>query len=427
MTQPLLYIVEGDCLASMRTFPDACIGAVVTDPPYELGFMGKRWDASGIAFSVELWREVLRVLKPGGHLLAFSGTRTYHRMVCAIEDAGFEIRDQLAWMYGTGFPKSLNVALAIDKAEGVQGDRGAWFSYAGKVEGERFDGEAGAVGGFVSEGPGAAWNGWGTALKPAQEPIVLARKPLIGTVAANVLAHGTGGINVDACRIGMSEGDRERARVPQPIAGNATGAVGYMGGTGRNGETFEPAVAGRWPANVLLDEAAAAALDEQSGESKSGVQRKPFGKGGIWSPSDGTPCGPQYGDLGGASRFFYVAKASKAEREAGLDHLPKHSAGELTGGRAEGSAGLANPRAGAGRTSAGRANNHPTVKPIELMRYLVRLITPPGGMVLDPFAGSGTTGMACALEGVSFVGCEREPGYVEIARARIAHVGGRCG
>lgn len=371
-------IVQGDCLEVLQRYPDNHFDAVVTDPPYGLskepdaaevlskwlagedynhrggGFMGKKWDSFVPGPSV--WREVLRVLKPGGHALVFAGTRTYDLMVMSMRIAGFQIRDQLAWIYGSGFPKSLNVAAAIDKAAGKLEHRGKAFVTAGQIEGKPYlPSPDTKVKAYVSvDTPGAAWNGWGTALKPAQEPIVLARKPLAGTVASNVLQYGTGGINVDAGRVG----------------------------------------AGRWPANVLFDGAAAEMLDGQSDDS------------------------------GGASRFFYVTKASRKEREAGLEGFRKASAGELTS-RKEGSKGLNSPRAGAGRTSKnGRVNTHPTVKPIALMRYLVRLITPPGGLVLDPYVGSGTTGIAAKIEGFGFVGIELSEEYVRIANARIAHVEG---
>jgi len=322
--------------------PDASVDAIVCDPPYELGFMGKRWDSTGIAYSVDLWREALRVLKPGGHLLAFGGTRTYHRMACAIEDAGFEIRDSIHWMYGSGFPKSLSVE---------------------------------------KNGAGEAWKGWGTALKPAHEPVVMARKPLDGTVAANVLAHGTGAINVDGCRVGT---DSTRTR--------HTADMGYRGGLLAAGAGYETGSAsGRWPANVLLSHAEGCA-DECA---------------------DGCPVA----ELGDAARYYYCAKPSTSERDAGLEHMPVTPGHEVCD-REDGSAGADNPRAGV-RTE--RRNTHPTVKPIAIMRYLVRLVTPPGGVVLDPFAGSGTTGCAAVLEGARFLGLELEPKHAEIARARIAH------
>lgn len=431
------WILEGDCVESLRGLPDACIDAVVTDPPYGLskepdmvevlrhwlagddyqhtggGFMGKSWDS--FVPGPEVWREVLRVLKPGGHALVFSGTRTYDLTVLAIRIAGFEIRDQLAWMYGSGFPKSLDVSKAIDASYGavreVLSERPAYGLGDGRSMCGHADGATAKVTAPATP-EAAAWSGWGTALKPAQEPIVLARKPLVGTVAANVLQHGTGGINVDACRIGTSGGTK----------GSEYAKTGLFGVGGKC--TIEQLAAGRWPANVLFDEDAAAVLDAQSGYQRDGVAVKrntPIGK-----KSDATSYNlgntgrdATYGGGGGASRFFYVAKASRAEREAGLEAagLPIRSGGELTD-REDGSDGLNSPRAGAGR-KGGRRNHHPTVKPVALMRYLIRLITPPGGLVLDPFAGSGTTGIAAKLEGFRFVGCEMEPEYVTLARARI--------
>ena len=370
--------------------------------------MGKGWDSSGIAFSVDLWREVLRVLKPGGHMLAFGGTRTYHRMTCAIEDAGFEIRDSLHWFYGTGFPKSLDPARVIEMDRcvlaGVHCDK---TLPKGK--------KAQAQDHLCPPIPEvqAQFGGGGTALKPAHEPIVLARKPLIGTVAANVLKYGTGALNIDASRIAGV-----KPQVTQGVNSNPT-SFAVAKERRLSGDPNE----GRWPANVLLDEGAAAELDEQSGESKSSVQKGPRGVrlGGFMDTGAGrgssAPNGPQHGDTGGASRFFYVAKPSRAERDLGCAELPAKSGGEATD-REDDSKGTENPRAGVGRTGGAR-NYHPTVKPIALMRYLCRLITPPGGVVLDPFTGSGTTGMAALAEGLSFIGIEREAEYFEIAKARI--------
>jgi len=400
------WVLTGDCVESMRAMPDCSIDAVVTDPPYGLskepdiaevlrhwlagedyehrggGFMGKSWDSFVPGPSV--WREVLRVLKPGGHALVFSGTRTYDLTVIAMRIAGFEIRDQLAWIYGSGLPKYLDVAKAIDKAAGH------WRGRAGEV-----------VGCSVSmSGPHYArtdkgepitddakrWEGWATALKPAQEPIVLARKHIARkhTVAANVIAHGTGALHIDACRIG----DEERINAP---AGNKPGLPTYaLGGVRGMPQDAEPRCAvGRWPANVLLDEDAAAVMDEQHA---------------------------------GASRFFYIAKASVSEREAGLEAagLPLVKNSDQTG-RAEGSAGLNSGRSGAVGGSDGRRNHHPTVKPVSLMRHLIRLVAPPGGIVLDPFAGSGTTLVAAIREGTHAVGCELSPEYVRIIEARTAH------
>ena len=362
------WLYNVDCIEMMRAWPEGSIDAVVTDPPYELGFIGKKWDAEGIAFSHECWAGVLRVLKSGGHLLAFGGTRTYHRMVCAIEDAGFEIRDSLHWFYGAGFPKSLNVG-----------------------------------------------EGRGTALKPGHEPIVLARRPLTGTVAANVEQFGTGALNIDSCRLGRDNINSSREG-EQPRTNGVTSfrpAAGPRGGS----------ELGRWPANVLLDEGAAAELDEQSGTLKSGVMfagQKRAGRSGVaLGVMAGDVTTTTIGGTGGASRFFYCSKPSRSERDAGCDHLPLKSAGEVTD-REEGTAGLNSPRAGVGRTSGAR-NVHPTVKPINLMRYLCRLVTPPGGVVLDPFTGSGTTGIAALQEGFKFVGIEREAEYLAIANARITH------
>ena len=372
-------VINVNCIEGMAAMPDASVDAIVCDPPYELGFMGKKWDASGIAYSPDVWGQALRVLKPGGHLLAFGGTRTHHRMMVAIEDAGFEIRDVLMWLYGSGFPKSLDVSKAIDAAQGVM-PSGYRVNPA-----ERPGNGSGATTSTgwakpsrppkpIATGSAARqWEGWGTALKPAYEPIVLARKPLIGTVAANVLAHGTGAINVDACRIGTDE------RMSYSTS-KVTGATAF--GTG----TSEQNAAGRWPANILLDEDAAAMLDAEAGAS--------------------------------VSRFFYVAKASKSEREAGLDGRGEAERKDSES-REPDAAGSNNPRL---RTSA-RRNDHPTVKPIALMRWLVRLVTPPGGVVLDPFAGSGTTLVAATIEGFESIGMELDAHYCDIAEARVKHWG----
>lgn len=433
-------VEQGDCLELLKSFPDNSIDSVVTDPPYGLskepdmvevlkhwlagddykhnskGFMGKSWDSFVPGPSV--WREVFRVLKPGGHMLVFSGTRTYDLTVLAIRLAGFEIRDQLAWMYGTGFPKSLDVSKTIDNHLGaVRASVGVRSGTGNKMMCARENGKGfGPVVTITTPGSveGAQWEGWGTALKPAQEPIALCRKPLVGTVAKNVLTHGTGGLNVDGCRVGKE------------MVGCGGGAGG--GGTWNEtnsglGKSGNPRpVEGRWPANVLLDEGAAEVLDEQSGVSKSPSGQITQGGDHFSIGSNKKTRGTKFqghGDSGGASRFFYVAKASKGEREKGLENFRTASAGELTGGRKEGSDGLNNPRAGAGRGGE-RKCTHPTVKPVALMRYLVRLITPPGGVVLDPYTGSGTTGIACKLEGFSFAGLELNEEYVTLARARIA-------
>ena len=347
----------------MAAMDEASVDAIVTDPPYGLasgptafledatsgrGFMGKEWDRGvpGPAF----WREALRVAKPGAYLLAFGGTRAFHRMAVAIEDAGWEIRDCVCWLYGSGFPKSHDASKAIDRAAGAE--------------------EA------------LEWAGWGTALKPAWEPILMARKPLVGTVAANLLLHGTGALNIDGARVGAGEGQ------------------------------------GRWPANLMHDgspEVVAGFPSDRPGMSGGGDGRRDasmFGVGGVSKPEHFRS------DKGSASRFFYCAKASRADREEGCEKLPTRSGAEATD-RQEGTAGLNSPRAGASRTAEAVRNHHPTVKPTELMRYLIRLITPPGGTVLDPFMGSGSTGKAAMLEGATFRGCDLDPAYLTIAEARI--------
>jgi DNA modification methylase len=376
----------GDCLAVMRTLDDSSVDSIVTDPPYELGFMGKSWDASGVAFRVEVWREALRVLKPGGHLLAFSGSRTYHRMAVAIEDAGFEIRDQIMWVYGSGFPKSLDVSKAIDAAAGAEREvvgkdrRTANASWLGTQDGSQSTWGIGEWSITAPATPAAKqWQGWGTALKPAHEPIVVARKPLIGTVAANVMAHGTGALNIDGCRVACDWLNESSVR-----QGHSKKTCSSNGVTGWNGGQMhaEPNSLGRWPANLIHD---------GSEEATAG--------------------------LGDAARFFYSAKASKADRDEGLGHFPKSQGASLNGS----ASGELNH---GGNPPEPRANVHPTVKPTDLMRYLVRLVTPPGGLVLDPFTGSGSTGKAAVLEGFRFLGIELSPEYTEIARARIRHAVG---
>lgn len=407
-------ILRGDCLDVMPTMAENSVDAIVTDPPYALtankkggsgaasvelnspygrarigagngGFMGKEWD--GKLPGPEIWAAALRVAKPGAYLVAFGGTRTHHRLMVAIEDAGWEIRDCLMWLYGSGFPKSLDVSKAIDKLAGAKRT----------VIGHRTDG-AGSVGyeakdrGHVKPaGPLAThfdvtapatdaaqqWDGWGTALKPAWEPIILARKPLAGTVAQNVLTHGVGGLNIDGCRIG-SGADK--------IGGGCAGVTALHEG-GITKRTPVDYTTGRWPANLLLDEDSAAVLDAQTGVRGGGgfsvgASRLPrHGRAQYGDMAQSHMGVDNYGDSGGASRFFYCAKASKKDR--------------------------------------GEGNVHPTVKPTDLMRWLVRLVCPPGGMVLDPFAGSGTTGLACLDEGCEFTGIEITPEYADIADQRL--------
>lgn len=427
-------IACADCIAWLKTLPDACADACVTDPPYELGFMGKKWDGTGIAYKVELWAEVLRVLKPGAHLLAFGGTRTCHRMICAIEDAGFEVRDMINWLHGNGFPKSRDIGKAIDAEAGVKRktagtrpthypDSDTWSqkgvtraenSYRGGLKANQIDRARPTT--APATAAAKQWDGWGTALKPGHEPICVARKPLSeSTVAANVLTHGTGAINVDGCRVKIAD-------MPK-YAQDPKGAMGYGGGKTpslrtQGVETLPGScrhrASGRWPANVALDEDAARELDAQTGELDGGCipyRRHGLGYGSTSKGQDAIEDGGRRFAKGGVSRFFYCAKASKAERDAGLRGPPVNFSG---GGCVN------HPKADAyGARKQGR-NYHPTVKPLALMRWLCRLVTPPGGVILDPFAGSGTTCIAAVREGFNYLACDLEPEYVAIARARIA-------
>ena len=373
----------GDCLEVMHTLADCSVDAIVTDPPYGLSFMGKKWDYD--VPSVEIWAECLRVLKPGGHLLAFAGTRTQHRMAVRIEDAGFEIRDMIAWVYGSGFPKSLDVSKAIDRAAGAErevvgrsknGIAGGSGKHAGQDAAYGFAGEYNITTPATPEAQ--QWAGWGTALKPAMEMITMARKPLEGTVAANVLAHGTGGINVDGCRVGTDRG------VPTSLSKSKSINTYGFGATSGHKRELNPNI-GRWPANLIhdgSDEVVGLFPQTSSGGFREGTiqhQRTFNVAKGVQAERVREAREP---DSGSAARFFYTAKASRDDRSDG--------------------------------------NTHPTVKPTDLMRYLCRLVTPPGGIVLDPFMGSGSTGKAAVLEGFAFIGIERDPAYHAIAEQRIA-------
>lgn len=435
MTEPTFTIHNGNCIEVMRSMADNSVDSIVTDPPYELGFMGKSWDSTGIAFNVEVWTEALRVLKPGGHLLAFSGSRTYHRMAVAIEDAGFQIRDQIMWVYGSGFPKSLNVSKAIDKAAGAEREVVGKATASPKgVSGAEMRSAvaAGSYGGEVKEiditapaTPEAQqWAGWGTALKPAHEPIVLARKPLIGTVAANVLEWGTGGLNIDGSRVGSDE------RINTPTSATANRVA--MGEYWR--PDAQPTVAtGRFPANLIHDGSdEVLELFPDTGKSPKTYVRSVGTLDGerVAYSNIGGAAGTvslNYGDSGSAARFFYCAKASKRDRNEGLDEFEGQSIGAKGNGLARVCA-TCNASTIQGcecpdRTYVNptRQNHHPTVKPTDLMRYLVKLITPPNGIVLDPFTGSGSTGKGAVIEGFNFIGIELDPDYVAIATARIQY------
>lgn len=441
-------VICGDCVEVMATFDPDSVDAIVADPPYDLtsakrggsgiasinldspygrarigtgngsgGFMGKAWDSTGVAFDPETWRQALRVAKPGAHLLAFGGTRTYHRLVAAIEDAGWEIRDCLVWAYASGFPKSLDVSKAIDKAAGVEREvvgrrTDGRYAYGFTEEAKKalgavvasesstgFSGEMGLV--TAPATPEAArWQGWGTALKPAWEPIVLARKPFHGTVAANVLAHGTGALNIDATRIPIPAGDEV---IGGDFSANGRGEAVPIGPGGYDGSytVRDEASKGRWPANVVL-------TDEIFDGDMEGVVGGGVSESGKMMPTqvrnadrnaygDDAAAGyttiETYGDSGTYSRFFLIPKADRADREP-----------------------IVTPD---GHDRTKRFTTHPTVKPTDLMRHLVRLVTPLGGLVLDPFAGSGSTLLAAEAEGFRWLGIEKEADYLAIAEARL--------
>ncbi len=416
-------IIRGDSLKILKTLEPNSVDAIVTDPPYGLSFMGKKWDYD--VPTKALWSEVLRVLKPGGHLLSFGGTRTFHRLACAIEDAGFEIRDQIQWIYGSGFPKSHDVSKGIDKAAGAEREAIALNPNHRRLqETETMCGQPHVgTGALTAPATDAAkqWQGWGTALKPANEPIVLARKPLSEkTVAQNVLKWGTGALNIDGGRIGFSS-NADKSKVLSPVDG-IKGYEHHAGAmTGGIKRMDVGHAQGRFPANVLFDEAAAEMLDAQSGVSKDGVAVRRNGNAGKGSfpvkIKEGSP-DSGFGGSGGASRFFYVAKASKRERNAGLEGMPERITGMSNGAQIHGVGYDKAQSIGLNKVTA-KQNHHPTVKPIRLMEYLCRLITPPGGVILDPFMGSGSTGVACKNLGFEFIGIEKEKEYVEISRRRI--------
>ena len=492
-----MKLILGDSVDKLKELDDNSIDSIVTDPPYGLSFMGKKWDYD--VPSQEIFEECLRVLKPGGYLLSFAGSRTYHRMAVRVEDAGFEIRDQIMWIYGSGFPKSQNISKMIDKKGG---QNLSWFiDYVLEVAKEKniskkeltmlfpskngkptgwlwnkknsqgitleqyntlkdfldlpFDniqeaerevigrGKAGLTGGTIANFSGEKefdittpstdeakqYEGWGTALKPAHEPIVMARKPLSEkTVVNNVLEWGTGGINIEESRISTNDTDPNHRH--NPSQGN-NGKNSMFGAGGHNGNLK---IEGRFPANIILDKEAGKILDEQTGQLKSGFMKagtprlmsdnpnkNTYGK---WNPD--TVTNDTYGDKGGASRFFYCPKTSKTDRNEGLEDFKGKQIGtynahssdlEIYGGSSLGAASMS----GNNKMPQPKQNFHPTVKPTDLMLYLIRLVTPKGGTTLDPFMGSGSTGKAAIRGGFDFVGIEREKEYIEIAEARIQY------
>jgi site-specific DNA-methyltransferase (adenine-specific) len=405
-------VIQGDCLEVMKTLPENSVDSIVTDPPYELGFMGKSWDKTGIANNVEMWKEALRVLKPGGHLLSFGGTRTYHRMACAIEDAGFEVRDMVSWIYGSGFPKSLNIGKAVDKLQGNEreviekGKCGTNAMMGGLSDTTTSDGSY-----EITKGT-SPYEGWGTALKPACEPCVLARKPLSEkTVALNVLKWGTGGINIDGGRVGIEK--RENPQAGFIRRGRTDEEV--FSCNDKNRPEGDVTVSGRFPANILHDgsDEVLEVFPNTSKGSNKPRNRKVLGSFGM--PNDTTP---EYADSGSAARFFYCAKTSKSERNKGCDELPEVKS-ELNSGGIGRECSVEKRLGEDGINAPLMKNNHPTVKPQALMKYLITLITPKGGIVLDPFAGSGSTLVAAKDLGFNYIGIEKEEEYIKIINARL--------
>jgi len=409
-------IYQGDCIDILPTLDAESVDSIVTDPPYGLSFMGKDWD-HGVP-GVPFWEAALRVAKPGAFMLAFGGTRTFHRLAVAIEDAGWEIRDTVMWVYGSGFPKSHNVGLRIDKLHGAP-DRGHRIATANRYHPDGTlepNGELLPAYEAKTE-QGKKWQGWGTALKPAWEPIIVARKPIVGTVANNVMKYGTGAINIDGCRVNVdlenepNSGDSYYLKRGKEYPNQGKSSSKIMGTkTERVGITI---ARGRFPANLIHDGSQEVLDLFPQTKSGSGIKKKATGTAnGIFNINkiDGEYLN---GDSGSAARFFYCAKASKQDRDEGCGELPLSDCGMMEDDNYPIKTGSGNLR------ETKRRNNHPTVKPTSLMRYLCKLVTPPGGTILDPFMGSGSTGKAAALEGFRFIGIELEKEYTAIAEKRI--------
>lgn len=494
-----IKLIHGDSLVELTKLPECSVDSIVTDPPYELGFMGKSWDSTGIANNVDLWKECLRVLKPGGHLLAFSGTRTYHRIASAIEDAGFEVRDMIEWVYGSGFPKSLNIGKAVDKLNGrfieeriklakyiretrvnagiTSKELNAKFGYVAGCNWwestnpnnnrvptkadwtklrtilnlndefnwiiDRQEAEREIIGkttrgnaGFSNEQVPRPWKekigdelditkgtseyeGWGTALKPAHEPICMARKPLAEkTVAENCLKYGTGGINIDESRVGTEERNNPQAGFVR--RGRTDEEV--FGGVDKNKPEGELTVSGRFPANLIHDNSEEVMTCFPENKSTANVRHNKASENTCMSGKNYERDGYGYDDSGNASRFFksilYYPKTSKSERNAGCKGLEEK---ELENHSSTFSVMVEDGIVTNKRTDTKRTNNHPTVKPIALMEYLIKMVTPKGGTVLDPFMGSGSTGCAAIKNGFNFIGVDLTEEYLQIAQARINH------
>ena len=452
-------LYHGSMLDMLEHIEPNSIDSVVTDPPYELNFMNKGWDNAGVSFQSDTWKRCYEVLKPGGHLLAFGGSRTFHRIACAIEDAGFEIRDTIMWLYGSGFPKSMNIGLAVDKKNGVESKVVGYaqstmpdFRDVGKKQKE-LSGIDKLTFGQIENSERKAqpiyeaqneWKGWGSCLKPSFEPIIVARKPLEGTLVDNVLTYGVGGINIDECRVPLSNNEPD-SRVGTDAVMHTSGDKMWYGQNGYAGKDVHVYNGGeRFPANTILtyddndyDEVCGGFPDSGNGNNGTPYNyagREYNNKETSMFNGDKPQSPSNYNDNGSASRYFYCAKASKKDRDEGLDKFDVKVTGELQGGRKEGSAGSLRVRKDgsigvnsyAGNGSPKR-NTHPTVKPTELMQYLIRLVTPSGGTILDPFNGSGSTGKAAMYEnrernkGYKYIGIELTKEYLPIAKARIEY------
>lgn len=427
---PKIKINNANIKEWAKNYDGELFDGILCDPPYELGFMGKSWDSSGIAFDVEMWADIYKLLKPGAHLLAFSGSRTYHRMAVAIEDAGFEIRDMIEWVYGSGFPKSLNIGKAVDKIQGNEREAGTsttdcnYFPEPCKGHGDNNGRYGETIHAIPTKGT-SEWEGYGTALKPAHEPCVLARKPLDGTVANNVLKHGTGGLNIDGTRVGTGTGEVKTYKVVDMRGGNyGQDKEAYSDRPKLERTTVDT---GRFPANLIHDgsDEVEAVFPQSKGASSQKFNPHSIYGGNSFNRSKTileTDYYPGFNDSGSASRFFYTAKASKSERNAGLDidEFPlKHylEANKMGGEKDTMLTGSGNPR------DSRKQNHHPTVKPLSLTKYLATLIKPPtGGRLLVPFSGSGSEMIGGLQAGWEYVeGVELTEEYIPIAEARIKY------
>ena len=452
-------LYNGSMLDMEEVIKPNSIDAIVTDPPYELGFMGKSWDKSGIAFQKETWKKCLSVLKPGGHLVAFGGSRTFHRIACAIEDAGFELRDTIMWIYGSGMPKSMNIGLAIDKKNGIKSEI---IGYSNNTMPDFIDaGKKNSVNKVgINDGESAnrikqpiykaqnEWDGWGTTLKPSFEPIIIARKPCEGTCIDNVLKYGVGGINIDECRVPMSDSDYNMItnKASKNPTDNYNNNVAKKYGEYALNIATLPNEQGRFPSNVILT------YDETDKEEVcGGFPNSGNGNGGeVYSykgreynnkdtsmfNGDKPQAPSNYNDSGSASRYFYCAKANKKDRDEGLESFQAQSDKAKGNGLGRICEFCGTPQLRAKDCKCKikswilppQKNIHPTVKPTELMQYLVRLVTPKGGTVLDPFNGSGSTGKACMYENkernvdYKYIGIELTEEYLPISKARIEYV-----